>query len=176
MDNKTPSFTPFGPSQDSTEPASRVTRTDDAAANDRLRGQLLSFRAKQRAKKRQTKAKSRTKSAAVVNGLIYLAVVAFVLISAVATSIINPLDGWRHQRAEATELTERLSILEKEKLELHDSIVRLKTDEEIVRVARRDFNLVFPGEQAYAFRAAKEEPVSLPTSWPLSLLHDEVID
>ena len=55
-------------------------------------------------------------------------------------------------------------------------IARMRTAEEVERIARRDFNLVFPGEEAYALLPAPPAPVSLPTSWPFSLLYHEVLD
>ena len=89
---------------------------------------------------------------------------------------VFPTTTWLDQRAEAAELEETLELLTAEQNLLREDIARMRTPEEIERIARRDFNLVFPGEEAYALLPAPPTPVDIPTSWPFSILYDEVLD
>lgn len=91
-------------------------------------------------------------------------------------AFVFPTTTWLDQRAEAAELEETLAVLTAEQIHLREDIARMRTDDEIERIARRDFNLVFPGEEAYALLPAPATPVEIPTSWPFSILYDEVIE
>ena len=89
---------------------------------------------------------------------------------------IFPTTTWLDQRAEASEVQADLDVLLAEQSVLRTEIARMRTDDEVQRIARRDFNFVFPGEEAYAVLPAPPSPVSLPTSWPFNLLYAEVLD
>ena len=89
---------------------------------------------------------------------------------------IFPTTTWLDQRAEASEVRLTLQALTNEQDQLRTNISRMRTDEEVERIARRDFSLVFPGEEAYALLPAPPAPVAIPTSWPFSILYDEVFD
>ena len=47
-----------------------------------------------------------------------------------------------------------------------ERIERLQTAEEIERLGREQYNLVFPGEEAYAVLPAPLPELDLPTLWP----------
>jgi len=87
-----------------------------------------------------------------------------------------PTGTWLDQRAEASEVDDELTSLIGEQAQLRYDISRMRTEDEIERIARRDFNYVFPGEEAYAILPAPSAPVEIPTSWPFSLLYEEVLD
>ena len=89
---------------------------------------------------------------------------------------IFPTTTWLDQRAEAAEVDEQWQALVAEQALLRQDIARMRTDEEIERIARRDFNFVFPGEEAYAVLPAPPAAVELPTSWPFNMLFFEVLD
>jgi cell division protein FtsB len=89
---------------------------------------------------------------------------------------IFPTTTWLDQRAEAAEVQEDLNELVNEQSVLRTEIARMRTDDEVKRIARRDFNFVFPGEEAYAVLPSPPSPVSLPTTWPFNLLYAEVLD
>ena len=89
---------------------------------------------------------------------------------------IFPTTTWLDQRAEASEVQQELDELVAEQQVLRTEIARMRTDDEIQRIARRDFNFVFPGEEAYAVLPSPPSLVSLPTSWPFNLLFAEVLD
>lgn len=73
-----------------------------------------------------------------------LALVAFLF------AFVFPTRTWLSQRAETSVATERLSVLERETAKLEREAERLRTRDEIERVARERFGLVMPGEQAWA--------------------------
>lgn len=76
------------------------------------------------------------------------------------------------QRAAAADARIELEELEAENAELQGQIALLQTNEEIERLARRDFNLVYPGEDSFAVLPAPPGAVHLPDSWPFNVLRD----
>jgi len=111
----------------------------------------------------------------VLQGFVLPLMLALVLFAGLVYFIF-PTTTWLDQRAEAAEVDEAFELLVAEQAELRQSIARMRTDEEVERIARRDFNFVFPGEEAYAVLPAPPAPVSLPSSWPFNLLYAEVLD
>ena len=89
---------------------------------------------------------------------------------------VFPTQTWLEQRAEASELDESLEQLRAEQAALRADISRMRTPEEVERIARRDFGLVFPGEEAFAMLPAPPAPVDIPGSWPFSILYGEPLD
>lgn len=87
---------------------------------------------------------------------------------------VFPTTTWMTQRADALQADERIEALTVEQDRLRINISRLRTDAEIERIARSEYNLVFPGEEAYALLPAPPAPIVLPTSWPFTILYDDV--
>jgi len=111
----------------------------------------------------------------VLRGVVLPLMLALVLFAGLVYFIF-PTTTWLDQRAEAAEVQDELEALEIEQAILRQEIARMRTDDELERIARRDFNFVFPGEEAYAVLPAPPAPVSLPASWPFNLLYAEVLD
>ena len=111
----------------------------------------------------------------VVQGFVLPLMLAVVLFAGLVYFMF-PTATWLDQRAEAAEVEDQLNELLAEQRELRTQISRMRTDEEVERIARRDFNFVHPGEEAYAVLPAPPAPVSLPSSWPFNLLYSEVLD
>lgn len=111
----------------------------------------------------------------VLRGFVLPLMLALVLFAGLVYFIF-PTTTWLDQRAEATQVDTELQSLLAEQALLRQDIARMRTDEEIERIARRDFNFVFPGEEAYAVLPAPPAPVELPTSWPFNMLFFEVLD
>ena len=74
------------------------------------------------------------------------------------------------QRASTAEASERLEVLRDQNEAYEARIERLQTDDEIERIAREQYNLVFPGEEAYAVLPAPLPPLDLPEVWPFGPL------
>lgn len=108
-------------------------------------------------------------------GFIFPLMVALVLFAGLVYFVF-PTTTWLDQRAEAAELDADLEKLTAEQIRLREDIGRIRTPEEIERIARRDFNLVFPGEEAFAVLPAPPQQIEIPSSWPFSLLYSEPID
>lgn len=111
----------------------------------------------------------------VLSGFVLPLMVALVLFAGLVYFIF-PTTTWLDQRAEASEVQVELDALVAEQAMLRQEIARMRTDDEVERIARRDFNFVFPGEEAYAVLPAPPAPVSLPSSWPFNVLYAEVLD
>lgn len=62
---------------------------------------------------------------------------------------VLPARNYMSQRKEVAQLTEELAERKASNSNLEQEIVRLSTDEEVERMAREDFNLIYPGEEAY---------------------------
>lgn len=111
----------------------------------------------------------------VVRGFVLPMMLAFVLFAGLVYFFF-PTATWLDQRAEAAEVEQELDALLAEQNMLRSEIARMRTDDEVERIARRDFNFVYPGEEAYAVLPAPPAPVSLPASWPFNILYAEVLD
>ena len=61
-----------------------------------------------------------------------------------------PVQNWFDQRDEIARLEAELGEMQASNASLEAEIQLLGTDAEIERIARRDFGLVYPGEEAYA--------------------------
>ncbi len=109
----------------------------------------------------------------VLQGFVFPLLIALVLFAGLLYFVF-PTSTWFNQRAATAESESRLLELQTDRALLQSDIGRLRTDAEIERLARQEFNLVFPGEEAYAVLPAPPLPVRLPTSWPFTLIHDEI--
>ena len=79
---------------------------------------------------------------------------------------VFPTQTYLDQRSDTAEAQERLAVLRDQNEAYEARIERLQTAEEIERLAREQYNLVFPGEEAYAVLPAPLPPLELPSVWP----------
>jgi hypothetical protein len=79
---------------------------------------------------------------------------------------VFPTSTYLDQRADTAEAEERLAVLRAQNDAYEERIARLEDAEEIERLAREQYNLVFPGEEAYAVLPAPLPELDLPTVWP----------
>ena len=78
---------------------------------------------------------------------------------------VFPTKTYLNQRREIAAAAERLELFKEQNGRLQAEVERLGRDDEIERLARERFNLVRPGEEAYAILPAPEPP---PTQEPLT--------
>lgn len=78
-----------------------------------------------------------------------LAVASLVLIGALFLFVF-PTSAVLHQRGQLKEAEQRLSVLKDQSERLDQQNRRVQSDHEIERLARDRFNMVLPGEQAWA--------------------------
>ena len=71
---------------------------------------------------------------------------------------VFPTRTWLEQRRERHAVARRVALLEEQNRRLERRIETLHTDAEIERLAREQYNLVRPGEEAYALLPAAERP------------------
>ena len=79
---------------------------------------------------------------------------------------VFPTSTYLEQRRDTSEAEQRLAVLRDQNQAYEDRIERLETPEEIERLAREQYNLVFPGEEAYAVLPAPLPELDLPALWP----------
>lgn len=85
---------------------------------------------------------------------------------------VFPTRTWIDQRAAITETEASLDALAAERDALEARVAELDTDSEIELIARTQYGLVLPGEEAYAVLPAPEHPVELPSVWPFGTITD----
>ena len=79
---------------------------------------------------------------------------------------VLPSRAYFDQRESLADSRIELNELEETNADLADRIAALETQSAIELLARRDFNLVFPGQETYAILPAPPPAVSLPSTWP----------
>ena len=79
---------------------------------------------------------------------------------------VFPTRTWLDQRAALAETSAELHELEAERAALEQRVAELDSDDQIEEIARSQYGLVRPGEEAYAVHPAPEKPVELPSLWP----------
>ena len=79
---------------------------------------------------------------------------------------VFPTSTYLEQRRDTAEVEERLAVLRDQNDAYEERIGRLETPAEIERLAREQYNLVFPGEEAYAVLPAPLPELDLPALWP----------
>ncbi|WP_420639887.1 FtsB family cell division protein [Candidatus Poriferisocius sp.] len=83
---------------------------------------------------------------------------------------VFPTRTFLDQRAAIAESRAELDALLDENDALRSRIHELSQPAEIERLARSEYNLVYPGEEAYAVLPAAPEAVEIPDLWPLNAL------
>lgn len=79
---------------------------------------------------------------------------------------VFPTRTWLDQRAALAETSAELRELEAQRAALEQRVTELDTDDQIEAIARSQYGLVLPGEEAYAVLPAPESPIELPEIWP----------
>jgi hypothetical protein len=83
---------------------------------------------------------------------------------------VFPTSTYLDQRSDTAEAEERLAVLREQNDAYEEQAERLQTPEEIERLAREQYNLVRPGEEAYAVLPAPLPDLELPSVWPFGPL------
>ena len=77
---------------------------------------------------------------------------------------VFPTRTWLDQRRQRDAVAERVAVLREQNARLERRAGQLHTDAEIERLAREQYNLVRPGEEAYALLPAGPDPAPPPTT------------
>jgi cell division protein FtsB len=92
-----------------------------------------------------------------------------VVVAGIVLLGVFPARTYFAQRRDLDATEARLEVLSQQNKALARQAARLHTDEEIERLAREQYNLVKPGEEAYAILPSPEpeEPVAVPEPAPV---------
>ena len=71
---------------------------------------------------------------------------------------VFPTRTYLHQRDEIATAEDKVQVLTAENAKLAQQVERLHTDSEVERLAREQYNLVRPGEEAYAILPGPADP------------------
>lgn len=82
--------------------------------------------------------------------LVVWAIVSSVVVAGIAVITVFPTRTYLGQRDDLAAAEARLDVLSKQNRDLAARAERLNSDAEIERLAREQYNLVKPGEEAYA--------------------------
>ncbi len=88
------------------------------------------------------------------------------MLPAVGAVSVFPTSDWLDQRQVSAETSADLDALRAEREQLEARVAELDRDAEIEQIARSQYGLVKPGEEAYAVLATPELPIELPSLWP----------
>ncbi len=80
--------------------------------------------------------------------------IASLVVAGILFTFANPARTWFDQRQEIAAARERNSVLDEQSQELRARAATLRTDEEIERIAREEYGLVKPGEEAFGILPA----------------------
>ncbi|MCQ3811973.1 MAG: septum formation initiator family protein [Acidimicrobiia bacterium] len=83
---------------------------------------------------------------------------------------VFPTRTFLDQNSAIAEARADLDALHEENDALRSRMKVLSTPEEIERLARSEYNLVYPGEEAFVILPSAPEPVQIPDLWPLNAL------
>ncbi len=81
--------------------------------------------------------------------IVPIAAVVALALSVLAGLAVLPTRTWMSQRQDMAEARADLARIEDEVAELSAQLEQLRTDDEIERMARQHFDLVYPGEESY---------------------------
>jgi cell division protein FtsL len=81
---------------------------------------------------------------------------------------VYPTRTYLAQRSGLQKAQHQLDVLQTENVKLEQQAADLNTDSRIETLAREKYNLVRPGEEAYAILPAPPPKVALPPVWPFT--------
>lgn len=83
---------------------------------------------------------------------------------------VFPTRAFLDQRSQTSQAEQRLAVLREQNQALADRLEALTSPEEIERLAREQYSLVRPGEEAYSVLPAPLPALELPDVWPFGPL------
>lgn len=96
------------------------------------------------------------------------ALVASVLSVGVLFVAVLPTRTYLAQRAAVHKAEHQVHVLDQQNQQFSTQERRLTTPSEIERLARAQYGLVRPGEEAYAILPAPKPPIGFPELWPFT--------
>jgi cell division protein FtsB len=87
---------------------------------------------------------------------------------------VYPMRTYLAQRASLERSQHQLDVLRAQNGKLDQQVQDLNSDTEIEKLAREKYNLVRPGEDAFAILPSPPLPVAVPRVWPFTGLADKL--
>jgi len=110
--------------------------------------------------------------------LVFRRIVRPVLIVAAVLALLGyfvfPTQTWNDQRSTLAKTNDRITDLQAQNEVLETRVAALNQPDEIERLARQDFSLVYPGESPFAVLPPPPEPLNLPNAWPFTVLQESL--
>ena len=103
-----------------------------------------------------------------------LPVLATLLFLAVLVVGVFPTRSYLAQRSAVAAATRQLGQLQAANRSMQAEAKRLQTPAEIERLARRDHDMVRPGEEVYHVLQAPQTPLKVPKVWPFAPLQQRL--
>ena len=107
-------------------------------------------------------------------GRVLLPVLATLLFLGVLVVGVFPTRTYLAQRNAVAAATRQLDQLQASNRARQDEAARLQTPAEIERLARRDHDMVRPGEEVYHVLQAPQAPLKVPDVWPFAPLQQRL--
>jgi cell division protein FtsB len=104
----------------------------------------------------------------VTTGRVIGALVASVLVVAFLLVAVFPTRTLLNQRSQTSQSRSELAELRASNAQLAKRVAELRKHDAIERIARRDYNMIRPGEESYAILPRASAPVVLPDVWPFA--------
>jgi cell division protein FtsL len=87
---------------------------------------------------------------------------------------VYPTRTYLAQRSGLQKAQHQLDVLQTENAKLEQQAADLNTDSRVETLARENYNLVRPGEEAYAILPAPPPKIALPPVWPFTGLSQKL--
>jgi cell division protein FtsB len=98
------------------------------------------------------------------------AVVVVVALFVAAYLVAVPARNYLTQQSDTAAAEAELEAIEEEIDQLEGQVGALSDPTELERLAREEFHLVYPGEEAFAVLPAPPPPLPIPVGWPFDAL------
>jgi cell division protein DivIC len=99
-----------------------------------------------------------------------VAAVVVAVLGLIALLVVGPLQTYREQQADTAAAEAELDDLEAEMAALDARAAALDDDATIEEIAREEYTLVRPGEEAFALLPQAPAAVPVPQAWPFTSL------
>lgn len=101
-------------------------------------------------------------------------VLAVVTVMAALFIGVYPTRTYFSQRSALQKAQHQLSVLSDENAKLDQTANDLNTDARVEQIARERYNLIHPGEEAFAILPAPPQKIAVPPVWPFTGLAQRV--
>jgi cell division protein DivIC len=99
-----------------------------------------------------------------------MAVVVLAVLGLVALLVVGPVQTYRQQQADTAVAEAELAALQDDIAGMEERAAALDDDATIEEIAREEYTLVRPGEEAFALLPEGPPAIPVPEAWPFTSL------